>query len=480
MGKNYAEEEMIQILKKEIETSSITEEKIQDAYEKIRMEASDTEKSYVYSRKGRRWFMPVAAACVLLVSTVTVMAAMNGFFTKSVEKAEDKVAYKFEVNYELAPYRVTVSPGYIPEGYKETSEQKYCKDGSEQNGISLCVATADYLGQYGNSLDVSKVKSMEETKIQGMDANLITLDYDKERVTRTFDKRIYLFNEAEGYVGIVYGGNDLDMKTLVKVAENLTFVKTDEKVQPVSQKEIEKQKKDDAKVQEEEMDRMQKKWDAGVDKNQIQKLGTPFIWGPDADGFEITVLDTSVEDSISDFSADKFWEYKNIAAMLNEDGTLKPYKRITFKHSGKSFYPLEEDEEVSRDTAKQKFVKVKLRVKNLKKTEEEFWAGAPKLQNLKKGKDGHYAYAETYSEPLNMQEYGIVERDSAQYFDQSSYKITDGSYFYRKMKPGETLEYTLGFLVDADKTDSLYMNFGGRISTDPELEKDYEKYVEVQ
>lgn len=486
MGKKYSEEAFEHILKKEIKTSALTEEKIQEAYQMVRAEAEKNKKVSTYLPKRKKWVMPVATASVLLVSTITVTATMNGFFSKSMERKED-TAYKFEVNYELTPYRMTVTPEYIPEGYRETEELKYCKDEFNQNGISICVVTADYLALYGDTPDISNVKSIEKSEIQGMEADLITLNYDKERISRTFDKRIYLFNEAEGYVGIVYGGNDLDMKTLVKVAENLTFVKSEERVQKIDAEEVEKQKAVEAEGLKQEEIREKKKWEAGISKEQMQKVGVPFKWGMSwdansegfvSDAFEITVLDNEVVDNISEFSADKFYVDEDIAKMLKEDGTLKPYERITM--SRESFYPTAEDKEISRETVGQKFLKVRLRVRNLSDSKQEFWAGAPELLNLKQGKKGSYRYSDTYAVPLNQQEYGICEKEAPQYFDQSTKAVTDSSYFFRELESKETLEYTAGFLVDEDKVENLYLDFGSRMSCDEEDEKNYEKYVKME
>ncbi|HIX58906.1 MAG TPA: hypothetical protein IAA45_04215, partial [Candidatus Blautia gallistercoris] len=136
--------------------------------------------------------------------------------------------------------------------------------------------------------------------------------------------------------------------------------------------------------------------------------------------------------------------------------------------------------ETSRELADQKFVKITLRAENLTDSTLDFWAGAPFLTWLGAEENGSFPYADTYTEPLNSQEYPLAEKDSPIYFDQSPFAGTmDSHFFYRELAPSEALEYTLVFVVDADRTENLYLNFGGQMSTDPEHEADYEKYVKL-
>ena len=80
-------------------------------------------------------------------------------------------------------------------------------------------------------LDAENLMSLEKTTLDGMEAHLLSLEYDKDRIQNTFDKRIYLFNPQEGYMVVVYGGNDLPMDELKKVADNLEV--TVDKDEPV-------------------------------------------------------------------------------------------------------------------------------------------------------------------------------------------------------------------------------------------------------
>lgn len=506
MSKRYSQEEMKRILRQDIGTSDITEQKIQEAYAFIR--STGNMPAQIKRRPAfKKWMVLAAAVGLLGVSSVTALA-INGFFTHESVQEEDSLTYTFEVNYELTPHVVEITPGYIPEGYEqfEDGSLKYDKEGYRQNGISLGVVTANFLDAESTFLDVDDVKSVEDTVINGMDAQLITRNYDPERETRCFDKRIYLFNEEEGYVGIVFGGNDLTMEELVKVAESLTFTVTDEELEYESSEEKEAQKAAYLAYEQEQKEIQE----YGVPQEYIYQVGDTFNYQYDfaqaqyelfekdekyraqfgednaeenmryyaaSKGTEITVTGVEVLDSAADFPAEGFSQYEEIAKHLNEDGTLQPYQRVTYKTGEDG-----EDMELSRDEVTQKFVRVTLRAKNLGDETEDFWAGEAELTQLEPVENGRYQYPSASTKALNCQEYSLASDDgTAVYFDQSPYAgELNGHFFYRDLAPGETLEYTLLFTVDEDKTDNMYLRFGEMYGTmDWEHQIFHVRYVDI-
>ncbi len=504
MGKRYSQEEMKRILRQDIGASDITEEKIQEAYAYIRSTGSMP--APIRRKPVFKKWMALAATVEILGAFSVTGLAINGFFTHRSVQEEGSLSYTFEVNYELTPHAVEITPGYIPEGYEqfEDGSLKYDKEGYRQNGISLGVVTANFLEAESTFLDVEDVKSVEEATINGMEAQLITKNYDPERVTRCFDKRIYLFNEEEGYVGIVFGGNDLTMEELVKVADGLTFTVTEEELEYTDAQEAEAQEAADLAYEQEQKAIRE----YGVPQEAIYQVGDTFNYeldyaqaeyaklendeeyramsGDDAEeimqyyagikGTEITVTGVEVLDSIADFPAEGFFQYEEIEKHLNEDGALQPYQRVT--------YELGEDgdeAEVSRDEITQKFVKVTLQAKNLEEETVDFWAGDPAITSLEAA-GGNYQYPSTYTEALNRQEYNLASDDgSAIYFDQSPYAgELNGHFFYRELEPGETLEYTLLFAVDEDRLDSMYLRFGNMFGTmDWDTQVFYTRYVDI-
>lgn len=508
---DYNEADMKRILNQRISTSALTEKKIREAYEFVRSDAAwraEGEKfrsadradgsghfngtQNVSAMAGKRR-KPAPRRFVLLAATVGAIAALgltaaalSGVFTKTYERQEDGLTYTFAVDYEVKPVEVDMEATYIPEGYEqqEGGALKWCADGSWQNGISLALVNAAYLDAEGSaSLDAAGVKDLEETTINGMEAHVLTLDYDAERVTNTFDKRIYLFNETDGYVAVVYGGNDLSMEELKKVANGLTFTKTGETADYMSAEE--KQAESEAALQADaELVAYQ---EYGVPQEAILTVGTTFnprremaqaylehwaqlqetadgLYDDDGEykaslqaeqGIDITVESVELLDSIEGYPTEDFFGYEEqIAGNINADGTAKTYSRVTLENDS--------GEEIARDdNVERKFIEVKIKAQNLGTETVDFWAGEPQLVHLTP-QEGNYAYADTYTEPLNRQEYNMEgDIGSAIYFDQTCYAgELNGHFFFRDLAAGETLEYTLLYVVDADQLEDLYLCWG--------------------
>lgn len=472
MNKRYSQKEMKRVLKQDIEISAQTEEKIQEAYDCIRRGAS-VRSVRKTTRRGFGRYVAVAAVVGLLgISSVTALA-INGYFEKTMQQKEDYVSYKFEVNYELTSYEVNIEPGYIPEGYTEVENApgKYDKEGYRLNGISLAVINAAYLDPSGNSLDVDEVKCLEETVINGMEAHVITINYDSERITRIFDKRIYLFNPEDGYVGVVFGGNDISVEELKKVAENLTFTVTDTELDPILPQEREEQRQEaEAHMNEE---RLIKEY--GVPQEYIYQIGDT-VELSEYPGVNLTVNSVEVLDSIEGLDTGCFSDYDSrIAPYLTAEKTLAPYQRITFREKENG-----ETEEVSREEMTQKFVKVSMKAENLKGETIDFWAGAPRIMSLDSVEEGNYKYTDIHSEPLNWQEY-TVEADKGYplYFDRTPYAGQMNShFFFIDLEAGETLEYNLIYAVDEDELDNMYLQLLNR-GMDWENQIFYDRYVDI-
>lgn len=538
MAKKYTRSDMRRILRQDIGTSALTEQKIQEAYAFIRRDATvrnseDNLGKVVYypqdgqqeyreeyngtkikqervrkgsngrkqSRKNgralhlrpRRWLVLAAAVGVLAVSSLTALA-LNGFFAKTVTQEEGAVDYKFDVNFDLTMEEVDVQPGYLPEGYQQiqSNSLKFHKGEDTLGGITITMVDAAYLAQEeSGGLNIEKVKQLEETTINGKEAHLITMDVDTERHTQYYDKRIYLFAPEDGYVCVLYGFNDLPMEELVKVAENLQFTKTGETVKIEKESPIEKIKGFEGEIEAEQQRKEEKiSWDYGVPAEELIAIGEPFTAHGNRVGdsntedltLTLTVTDIEICDSISGLSQENFYDYEDLKAGLQEDGTRKPYKRFTGE--------IQEDfnvEEVSREEVTQKFVKVSMHAENPADEAVELWAGEPMLKYLAQKENGDYAYSTTYTEPLNFEEYhdggelnGPIYFDRTQ--DTSEYRK---HFFYHVLQPKETLDYTLIYLVDEDRLDEVFLDAGAIYTTgfstgyDPRAKEFVQNYIDL-
>lgn len=450
--KRYEEKEVKRILRQELVLPQEVNEKVLEAYGML------SGKSYQMAkrRSGRKWVLVGAMAAMLAASTLGVMAA-NGFFTKEVTEQGESLSYDFHINYELTPGDVTVTPGYIPEGYQEFEEGKYDKDGQHKNGISICGINAAWLSRQPDILQTEKLKDLEKTTLNHMEAHVLTLDWDTEREAHGFNKRIYLFNQEEGYVVIVYGGDDISQNELKKVADNLDIQVDQTHAQAYASQE--EMKKEQAAQEEWEASQAEARA-RGASAEQVKLPGEAFCW----DGQEkvqTTVESVKLVDSLAGYDQAYIADFEGLSYWAKEDGSLKSYERLTFDS--------DTQKEVSREEVGQKLLEVKVKAENPTDEVIEYWAGAGQLCRMEQQEDGVYMYPDTWTEALDL-EHGLfqIERYPV-YFDQAQHTGGDrDAFFYRDLQPGETLEFTLLYLVDEDMTDSMYLNYNvsGDVSED--------------
>lgn len=449
--------EVKKILKTDLEIPEVVEDKMKESYQMlgIRTGRRTTVKTY-------RKLVTVAAAAAMLAATSLAALAANGFFTKEVVEQDQKLSYQFEMNYELTPYAVEAIPGYIPEGYTEFENGKYDRDGQHKNGISICEINAAWLAEQPEALDVAELKSLDKTTLNGMEAHLLTLNFDSERTQYGFDKRIYLFNPTDGYIIEIFGGNDISMEELKKVGENLEI--TVDQSTPVNytpQSEIADQEEAGLEVEE----RYRQMYLAGVEESSILQAGDTFrkedIYGKEVD---YTILDTKVADNISEiegYDARNFFSYEDVQPWILEDGTLKSYERITYQKSEDG--TVDQNSGVT-ETAQQKFLILKGKMKNNGSEAAEGWACGT-ITNLVPKADGTFAYHNIWSEPYDLDSHQFA--DGPLYFDQSQYRDEPeenrSHFFYYNLQPGEEISYTLVWMADADRLDNAFveMNYSG-------------------
>lgn len=457
--KRYEEKEVKRILRQELALPQEVENKVYEAYGMLSGKNYQPEKR----RSFRKWILVGAAAAMLAASTLGVMAA-NGFFTKEVSEQGEKLSYDFHINYELTPGEVKVTPGYIPEGYTEFEEGKYDKDGQHKNGISICGINAAWLAYQPDILQTDSLKDLEKTTLDDMEAHVLTLEWEKERENSGFDKRIYLFNPEEGYVAAVYGGNDISMEELKKVADQLEI--SVDSSSPQSYPSQEELAKEEAAAEEWEI-RQEAAREQGASAEQVVSAGEAFQTS--LDEAWITVESVRLVDSLEGYEKTYFADYEELSYWLNGDGTLKDYERIT--------YDYDTQEEISRKTAGQKFLEVKVKAENRTDEAIDYWAGVGQLCQMERQTDGTYAYPGIWTEPVDW-EHGLMYAENRPvYFDKAEHTGEDSShFFYRELQPGETLEFTLLYVVDEEMTDRIFLNY----NTSEEVEEDFFVDVSVE
>lgn len=454
-------------LNQKITLSQGVEERVQAAYKIIEeksMAESKPGKSKEKTRRISRW-AAAAVTLVLMSTTAVAVLAATGFFSKNVVGEGNTVTYQFNLNYELVPGTFEVTPGYLPEGFVEQEEGKYCPEDNWGHGISILpIMNTVELEKQGNQLTMEGIEQVEETTLSGMEAHVITMqEEDKYRCP----KYIYLFNQEEGFVLEIYGDYIVPLEELKQFANHLTVTRTGDAKYESEQEKAERQSEMEA--EEESMRRwdelVQERRRIGIQESEFISLGEEARSEGVAEGERLyedtgyTVKSAELIDSISGYDQNGFFDYAEVEPWMNADGSLKPYIRQHFDAEGN----VTAEEEV-----KQQFLAVRISAKKYNVDDENANSKVTPLdavlKRLVKREDGSYTWPEDSYEAVPNQEYYLQTDSRCIYFDQPEFiegDDRDHQFFWRTMEAGEELEYTLIFVVDEDMTDSVFLDFNG-------------------
>ena len=446
----------------------IVEDRLQEAYGQIRRgEVKQLKKQTDYDtvrsrKKGkagrrtkrstavlRRSWVSVAAVLMLVILIPSAVYAAVTYFQKNVRREEGDMTYEFTLNYELVPGEYQVKADYVPKGFAddEDGDGKYYGENEEWITIMPIYTTAE-IERINGEITVSDIDKVEHTKLSGMEADVITLQDAKRNQSNT---HIFLFNEEEGYVLQIVAGYTTDRKELLKFADSLSVTRIGD-----GQYETEDEK---ALRQKEEADagrtalEGEKRWDA------LMELGIPeekiFAEGEElkVEGFDqsvgFTVTDYEFMSSMEGFDRGYFFDYSIFDGWVKEDGTLRPYSRQHLDKEGAL---------IGEEKAEQEFLRVDLKVHCYDDTDPDIPLGFM-LQYVEETKDGGLTWAEDFYEPIPAENYWLRMDNRAVYFDKAVH--VDGEernhFFFRDMKAGEELEYTLLFVVDQDREEDFLL-----------------------
>ncbi|OAK67335.1 hypothetical protein [Lederbergia galactosidilytica] len=402
------------------------------------------------SRRKRKSIL-IAAACLFIGMPTTVFGAV---------KAYDMIVQKqnYEVNVSVTnkaakndkPYKLDV--GYLPENMEEISEgaMKYSfKDNYAQGGFSFL------LWRLGESSDFSTLYSrdFEEKEFNGKKAVVVNRDMGDDNLT--FDRQVFLLFEEEGILLESYVGTDVTEEQLMAVMENVSL-------KPTSEENASYTLDYDEFLANQEKEAAEEPAELSViplkkDSRQLFNVGqtVPVTLEQMETGI-INKLDYVIEkvevfDSIEDFKEENFNPFglgtltENKA--LDETKKLLPYERDVYQvGNGKdSINKLIESPSVNL-----KFVYLTTKVKNNSKQATEEIYMHPSLQVLKSENNAwNYAGEEGIAENSIMT--GEVD-----YLEPHG----DGKGFYNigSLQPGQTMQINLGYFVDEDKLDSIFLD----------------------
>lgn len=393
-------------------------------------------------KKRKKHRMLIAAACLLIGMPTTVFGAVK-VYNMIVQKQN------YEVNVSVSNkdskksdkwYKLKI--GKLPENMEaiDDSAMKYSfKDNYAMGGFSFV------LWRVGGNSDFPTLysKSYEEKEINGKKAVIVHRENGNKDLM--FNRVIFLYFEEEGIMLQSYIVNDINEEQMIDVLGSISL-------EPTSKEKSSYISDYDKKYFSQES-KTTKVIPLKKDSKRLFHIGqkVPVTISMDNSQIEYVIEKVEVFDSIKDFKQENFNELgleilsKNQA--LDQEGQLIPYRRDVYKlGNGKdSIHKLVETKLVNP-----KFVYLKTTVKNIgKKSTEEIYMH-PSIKQLKfEGNAWNYA-----------KEDGIAEKNimtgEVDYLEPHG----DGKSFYNigSIRPGETVKVNLGYFVDEDKLDSIFLD----------------------
>ncbi|MFF2176210.1 DUF4367 domain-containing protein [Lysinibacillus sp. NPDC058147] len=418
-------------------------------------------KSKQPQQKRKKNRILIAAACLMIGIPTTAFGAV---------KVYDMIVQKqnYEVNVSVSNnaskknnnwYKLKVN--YLPENMVEieNSPLKYSfKDNYAKSGFSF------YLWRVGKDSNFQTLysKSYEEIEINGKKAVIVNKDTGNKSLA--FDRQVYLLFEEEGIMVEGTIGIDVSEELMMKVMENISL-------EPTS-KEMSSFIADDSLYSEETEPTEFSVIPLKKDSKQLFSVGEKVPVTVDQisrlDNLEFVIEKVEVFDSIKDFKQENFNEF-GLGSLseykaLDQKKKLIPYRRDVYKvgNGSDSVYELVESKLVNP-----KFVYLTTTVKNIGKQAIEEICMNPTIQVLKFENNG-WNYA---------RENGIDEKSLMT--GEVDYLAPHGKgkafYYIDNILPGQTMKINLGYFVDEDKLDSIFLDafrYSGSGTTDDMNAKD--------
>lgn len=410
--------------------------------------------------KPKKRRLLIAVASILIAIPTTALGAVKAYemivqkqnyevdisVTNTGKNNKDEYASE---NNENKWYKLQVN--YLPINMEEipnTGGLKFSfKDNFAQGGFSFSLMEIERDSEF----EALYATDYEEKEINGRKAVIINKDTGNEN--KVFYREVYLLFENEGIMVDCYVGSDVDEDVMMDVLENISLVPTtEENASPIAYI-----NKEDNQSEETKLIPLNKDSDRIFNVGEIVPVTIEsLVKGSNGttdkvDSLEYTVDKVEVYDSIKDFDQDNFNETGlnslNHYGAMDQENNLVPYKRNVYKlGNGKETI----DELVDSQSMNVKFVYLTTTVTNTGKHETKEIYMHPSLQVLKS--EGN---SWTYNSNVEISE-GTIMSGEVDYLEPHG----SGKSYYNigTMKPGETKKISLGYFVDEDKLDSIFLD----------------------
>jgi hypothetical protein len=397
------------------------------------------------AKRKKNRILIIAASILIGIPTTALGAA----------KVYDMMVQKqnYEVNISVANkifnkrdswYKMKV--GYLPENMEEFEAMKYSfKDNYANGGFSFI------LWRLGENSDFQTLYASDyvEKEINGREVVIVNKDTGNKNVM--FDRQVFLLFKEEGMMLQSYVGTDVSDEQMIKVLENISLEPTSEKNSSYTLDYDVAHFNKGNKPTESRVIPLKK------DSKQLFKVGqtVPVTIEQGVAGtegkLEYVIEEVEVFDSIKDLKQENFNEVglevlrENKA--IDQAKKLLPYKRDVYKvGNGRDSI----DELIESKLVNPKFVYMTTTLKNTGKQATEEIYMHPSLQVLQ-----FKSNAWNYAGKTGTNEESIMTGEVDYLEPHGSGK---GFYNIGIIQPGETKKINLGYFVDEDKLDSIFLD----------------------
>lgn len=464
-------------IKKEMpKTPEMIHNRIQDEIKK-QMENEQIAVFPTKNAKKTKWsrtrVAAVAAVCILGVST-SVYAGSKWYVMHLEKQGTYQVATKISANEQSKMTAipdeipdVKIQAGYLPDGMEEVEEGKFSNlETPYQGGFSMSLMLLDKQDFESVLTDNHVVESEERNfgKYEG-----VYLRYQDLEQSGSYNQRIYLMCPDEYRMAVIYVGDDMSKEEAVKFAENISLVKTDKMVATKDMYSW-----SDFVSTEPETETREMVTSVSSDELKLWKTGEEFKISPDVsaedeNGNSIESADVSVKvdsvqisDDLSLLDENKIPEEWKKA--VGEDGKLVE-NQLSYIKIGDGVEAL--DEVVKTENVKQKLVFVTATYKNNSEVTLNHILYLGNLMLLKSKGDTYQLYIENEQSGDN---YDCIHSSSvAKAFEMDYYSVQEaygnGGNYISALKPGESIQVEMAWIVDENQLSNMYLNLSGNGSS---------------
>lgn len=446
--KNY--DEFIEGLRENMEVPEKIHEKFADTLNHL----PEPEMKNIIKKKNRHFkWTSVAAAALLLACTMSIgVYAAVKFYDYTISDNEDG-GVDVEMSKLTKDYipPITITPNYLPEGYKVREDgvgvKKYSENGV-WGGDGLTISDAGWIKNF----TIPNVSNYEQKQI-GQAQALWTYTKGAQ-----YPYHILLFYEEDGHVIEIFGSSDISEDDMMKVCENMTYAEVPERdpnrtYQAFSEDRLIQAKGETADEGSAQIQEFSAEGLTAIG-DEISLVSSP----AEAHG-NIYVKDIHITDEVNTalINKDTAADYERAMSWI-ENNKLKTYTRTVTEWTGEAY----KEKEIG--TVNVKNVEVTLEVKNHSEINYDEVNIQPEWRVLEKMDSGNYAVSgeipgytmqESY---VLSNDYGISADGYAYYFDSSSFP-QDSHFFNMALKPSETKEVHLWFAIPEDVLEDSYLCF---------------------